>query len=289
MATVVETPRKPRVSAKQKAAQKAGKREAAAKNIEAAARLMLTSEGWLAWAKVRAKFHKYSWSNCALILAQCPEATRVAGFRKWQEMGRQVKGGGKSIKIFGYSTYTVEGDKSKGEKDRTGVFYPIVSVFDISQTEGDPLPEHPGEPITGDSHKAFIAPLKAFAKTLGYSVTTADLPGNVGGYCDAKAKRIVLGKGVAVNATVRVLIHEIAHAMGVGYEGYGRQDAEVIVETVTFIVASSIGLDTGTESIPYVAGWGEADNLDAIKAHAKLVDDLARQIEKACDKVKVAA
>ncbi len=85
----------------------------------------------------------------------------------------------------------------------------------------------------------------------------------------------------AANAVVRVLVHELAHALGVSYGEYGREVAEVIVETATVIVCGSLGLDTSGESIPYIAGWGEQD-LDAIRRHAEKVDEIARTLEAAC-------
>jgi len=80
---------------------------------------------------------------------------------------------------------------------------------------------------------------------------------------------------------VRVLVHELSHALRVGYDEYGRDVAEVIVETATVIVCGSIGLDTSGESIPYITGWGEQD-LDAIRRHAARVDEIARALETVC-------
>jgi hypothetical protein len=78
---------------------------------------------------------------------------------------------------------------------------------------------------------------------------------------------------------VRVLVHEIAHALGVGYSEYGRRRAEVLVDTVTFVVCGSVGLDTSGSSVPYVAGWGETGELDAIRGYAETIDKIARHIE----------
>lgn len=83
------------------------------------------------------------------------------------------------------------------------------------------------------------------------------------------------------NAQLRTLIHETAHALGVDYEHYSREQAEVIVDTVTFIAASSVGLAVGGESIAYVAGWGEQGALDAVMSFAETIDALARRIEDA--------
>jgi hypothetical protein len=81
---------------------------------------------------------------------------------------------------------------------------------------------------------------------------------------------------------VRVLVHELAHALGVGYADYGREDAEVIVETAAVIVCGALVLDTSGESIPYIAGWAEANDVEAIGKHAATVDEIASNLEHAC-------
>jgi antirestriction protein ArdC len=162
------------------------------------------------------------------------------------------------------------------------VFFRSVSVFDIAQTDGEPLPEPPSEPITGDSHERYIEQLEVHARSLGYSVASEDLE-HAGGYCDHRARRIVVSRNVeAPNARVRVLVHELAHAHGVGYSEYGREDAEVIVETAAVIVCGSLGLDTSGESIPYIAGWGEVNDVEAIGKYAATVDEIASKLESAC-------
>ena len=101
------------------------------------------------------------------------------------------------------------------------------------------------------------------------------------GGVDQQARRIVVDSDLPVNGRVRVLVHELAHALGVGYREYGRERAEVIVDTVTFIVCAGAGLDIAGESIPYVAGWGETGALKAVTEFAAVIDTIARQIETA--------
>ena len=86
-----------------------------------------------------------------------------------------------------------------------------------------------------------------------------------------------------VNRQVRTLVHELAHALGLGYGHYGRDQAEVLVDCVTYVVCSSVGLDVGSESIPYITGWGEDGALDAIREYAETIDTIARRIEEALD------
>lgn len=262
-------------------AQRTERRQKQADDIEKATRELLTSDGWARWARTRAKFHKYSIGNTMLIAWQCPEASHVAGFRKWLELGRQVRKGEKAITILGPVIVKCESTEKPGTYEKKCVGFKGVSVFDISQTDGDPLPEPVVEPITGDSHAAFLPKLKKLAKELDFKVVEESLV-DVGGYCDPQRKVIAINRTDEVNKKVRVLVHELAHALGVGYKDYGRSAAEVIVETTTVIVCSSIGLDTTGESIPYIAGWGESGNLKAIKACAETVDEIARRIERAC-------
>lgn len=152
----------------------------------------------------------------------------------------------------------------------------------------DPLPGKepiplapPSQPIEGDSHRELIDPLRVLAGELGYSVEVRFLPDlGPGGWCDVKRKQIVVADGPA-NGIVRTLVHEVAHALGIGYDEYGREQAEVLVDCATYIVCSAVGLDVGGESITYVAGWGEDGALDAIRAYAATIDAVARRIEDA--------
>jgi hypothetical protein len=157
---------------------------------------------------------------------------------------------------------------------------------DVSQTE--PLPdrepvalEPPREPIGGDSRAGLFTPLENLAAELGYTVRHLPLDGGADGWCDSERMEIAVNERLPANAQVRVLVHELAHALGVGYEQYGRQQAEVLVDCVTYIVCGSAGLDVSGDSVPYVAGWGEDGALDAIRTYAETIDTIARRIETA--------
>jgi antirestriction protein ArdC len=269
------------LSLQERAAYKEAKRAEAREQVERATRALLSSDGWQAWAHTRATFHRYSMGNTMLIALQRPDATQVAGFKAWQQLGRQVRKGERSIRIMAPMSVK-ERDEQGEETGERVVFFRAVPVFDVSQTDGEPLPEPPCEPITGDSHERYIAALEDHARSLGFSVESEPLE-HAGGFCDAKRRRIVVSSNVeAPNARVRVLVHELAHAHGVGYADYGREDAEVLVETAAVIICGALGLDTSGESIPYIAGWGEANDLDAIGKHAATVDEIASAIEAAC-------
>lgn len=112
-------------------------------------------------------------------------------------------------------------------------------------------------------------------------MTLETVPVGVRGWCDYQAKGIVIDADAAPNAQLRTLIHEITHALGVDYETYTREQAEGVVDTVTYIVCSSAGLAVEGESVPYIAGWGEYGALDAVTQFAQLIDEHARRIETA--------
>ena len=145
-----------------------------------------------------------------------------------------------------------------------------------------PFPLEPeSQPVTGDSHADLLPQLEAFAQELGYRVEPDARPARAGGWCDAHVKVIALSDRLAPNGQVRVLIHELAHALGIAYESHTRAQAEVLVDCVTYIVCGAVGLDVGGEAIPYVAGWGEDGAIEAISEYAATIDPVARRIEDA--------
>jgi antirestriction protein ArdC len=267
------------------------RRKADRDRLEQAARALLTTDGWQRWIRARATngLSRYSVGNQMLIAMECHARgitpTYVAGFRAFLDLNRCVRKGEKAIRILAPVTIKQRDEQGEdtGEKK---VFFRTVPVFEVSMT--DPLPGKepvpltpPVQPIEGDSHHHLVVPLCDLACEIGYRVEIRELPEHgPGGWCDPKRKQIVIGDGPA-NGIVRTLVHEIAHALGIGYEQYGREQAEVLVDCATYIVCSSVGLDVGGESIAYVAGWGEDGALDAIKAYAGTIDAVARRIEDA--------
>ena len=272
-------------------AERDARRQADRERIEQAARDLLTSDGWQRWIRVRASngLSRYSLSNQCIVSMECAARgitpTYVAGFRAFLALNRVVRRGERAIRILAPVTVK-ERDASSEQTEVKRVFFKAVSVWDVSMT--DPLPDKepvplspPSQPITGDSHHHLVAPLIAHAAELGYSVEIRGLPDRgPGGWCDPKRKEIVIATGSA-NRQVRTLVHELAHAHGVGYEQYRRDQAEVLVDCVTYICCASVHLDVSGESIPYVAGWGEDGALDAIRTYAQTIDTVARRIEDA--------
>lgn len=266
--------------------ERADRRQAHRDRIERAARALLSSDGWSRWVQVRSTngLARYSFNNQLLIALQRPDASFVAGFRAWLSLGYCVRKGEKAIWIC--APMSVK-ERDAGSGEETGerrTFFRAVPVFDRGQVEPgeDPTPlEPPREPIEGDSHAHLLEPLQDLARELGYTVHHRSL-GDIGadGWCDAENHEIVVNEQLAANAQVRVLIHELAHALGIGYREYGRDRAEVLVDTITYIVCGAVGLDVSGETIPYLAGWGEEGALDAISAYAQTIDEIARRIER---------
>jgi antirestriction protein ArdC len=257
--------------------------------LRVAAQELLSSEGWQRWVRARALFHSYSLRNCMLLAQQCHErgidATRVAGFRTWLKLGRCVRKGEKGLVVLAPMPLKQRAGEDDDGDERRVVFR---SAFVFADSQTNPLPdvepaplEPPREPLTGDSHHHLLERLQAFAASIDFAVRIEQVDGSAGGWCDPGNRRIVVDAGLPANAQVRVLVHELTHALGVGYEQFGRARAEVVVDTVTFVVCSAVGLAVDGESIPYVAGWGEDGALDAVMEFAETIDTLARRLEDA--------
>jgi antirestriction protein ArdC len=281
--------------------ERAERRAAEREQMREAVEELRTSEGWQRWLEVRHHFHDYSFHNQLLIAMQCPEATRVAGFRKWLEIGWCVRRGEKAIRIWAPcppSKKQVKQWRESGAKpdEEPRTFFRLVPVFDAIQVgplpdfPGEPVPlEPPHEPIAGDGLADRVPPLVEFADSLELEVAVERVPGAALGYHEPATGRIVIedvGPDFSGNAQVSVLVHELAHAL-VRIDrrdddpklGYAAE--EVVVESVAYSVCASLGLDSGGSAVPYVAGWAEGD---PIEAYAELIDRLARRIEEVvCD------
>ena len=266
--------------------ERAERRRQDRERLQRAAEQLLTSEGWRRWVRVRSQagLARLSLSNQLLIALARPDATFVAGFKAWLRMGYCVRKAERGIAIIAPLPLK-ERDRVSGEETgETLVLFKTVFVFDRAQVapidgvEQAPL-QAPCEPLTGDTHRHLIGPMRAFAESLGFSVSFQRIDGPSGGWCDPNAKRIVVDAQASANARLRTLIHETIHGLGVGYREYGRERAEVIVDTATLLACSSVGLDISGETVPYVAGWGEDGALEAVSQFARTIDELARRIE----------
>jgi len=257
------------------------RREEARARFEAACQELRSSEGWQRFATARALLRGYSLTNTLLILSQRPEATTVASYRRWIALGRQVRRGEQALRIWAPSVRR-ERDEATDEETAAVRRFVLVPVFDISQTEGPPLPEPPPiAPLTGESHAHLLRHVEEDAGRAGYRVERHNVtPGRSQGYVDHQRHLIVLASTLAPNGQVAVLVHELAHVHGARYDQLGRAGAEVVAETAAHIALAGVGLDTGRQSVPYVAGWADAAP-QKLASYAEATHRIAAALESA--------
>jgi N-terminal domain of anti-restriction factor ArdC len=266
--------------------ERADRRRQDRERLKLAAEQLLSSAGWRRWVRIRSQagLARLSISNQLLVALARPDATFVAGFSTWLRLGFAVRKGERAVAIIAPLPVKERDKLTREETGDTVMLFKTVFVFDRAQV--DPIAGReqaplgpPCEPLTGDSHAPLIAPIRVFAESLRFTVSFESIPGEMGGWCDQKARQIVVDADAPANAQLRILVHETVHALGVGYAEYGRKRAEVIVDTVTAIACATVGLRIDGDSIPYITGWGETGELDAVTAFAKTIDELARRIE----------
>jgi len=234
------------------------------------------------------KFHDYSIGNLILIMVQKPEATRVAGFKTWKDLGRWVKKGEKGIAILapclppkGQKSEPKEGENGEEEIEVSPLYFKVVHVFDISQTDGEPLPEFEVPSLTGEASEELFERIMALARVQGFNVSFESRP-----YQDPAIKGTYSGKSIWVRPEesraqqLKTLLHEVAHYYSESVFRIPRRDAETIAESVAFTVGAHFGFDSGVRSFSYVSLWAEDKkvleaNLAAIrKVSAKIFDAL---------------
>ena len=247
----------------------------------------LSSDKYKIFLKTMSKFHSYSLNNTLLILMQMPKATRVAGYKTWKNtFKRQVNKGEKSIEIIGGRPYKKEVEEVKnGKKEKKEVqgisFFP-VSVFDVSQTSGEPLPELTKE-LSSDV-KEYAKLFSAIKYTSDYSIVFESLQGGVKGYCDNQHKKIAINTGMSQSQTIKTLVHEITHSdLHSGTEKLTRQTKEVEAESCAFVVCDHFGIDTKDYSFPYLASWSSDKDVPELKESferiLKQADSLIQKID----------
>jgi antirestriction protein ArdC len=247
------------------------------RSLEEGVDAIVGSEDFGRYLTVISHFHQYSFGNVTLIHMQRPEATRVAGFRKWQELGRQVRRGEQGIKILVPHRVKVQ---SEDESDEHFVIrsFGVGTVFDITQSDGAPLPEPPVVREIRESSDAGAALFSHLARYLdaeGIPLVREDtLPAN--GYWEPSSRRITLGLHLEGDQATKTLAHETAHFVADHQLGMPKEDVETIAESSAFVVLQHYGIDSSGYSFGYVARWAKdrtvlKRNLDAIQRTAHRV------------------
>ena len=218
--------------------------------------LELTSAGsWTRWLRVSHRFHKYSFQNQVLILRQRPDATRVAGYRTWVSLGRQVRQGERAIRIL--APCLAPPDSSEGQELPSPVLlgFRIARVFDFNQTSGEELPE-PVKTLSGSGSAEDLALLGQRALGLGFQVQFTALWGSRNGDCSHALRRIRVRSDLPAAHQIKTLAHELAHALlhGPDFQG-SRALAELEAESVAYLVCQELGIDSSEYSFGYVATW----------------------------------
>lgn len=237
---------------------------AAIKQLEEGLERITTDEDFIRWLDVQARFHKYSPNNTILIVMQRPDATRVAGYRAWQKMGRQVRRGEQAIKILAPLTrrVTLEDDDGNEEQVQRIIGFKLVNVFDVSQTDGEPLPELDVR-IDGDSPEAqaITESLAAFAEESGIPIIYEELNENIGGYFNVMTNSIAINTKSSANQQAKTLAHELGHALLHADldEETTESQRETEAEAVAYIVARHFGMDPGDTSFQYIAAFSRGD------------------------------
>ena len=241
-------------------------RPEAFQKLEQALEQACTTGGWRAYLTAQARFHRYSFRNLLLILQQRPEATRVAGFHDWLKHSRHVRKGEKGIAILAPMKWQKH-DKDSGETTSGIGGFRAVYVFDIAQTDGEPLPERPQVNFTDDSSEqaqTLTASLIASLERAGIPVVTQDLePGHFGSFNRA-TKTITISSNLGDVQRFSTLVHESAHAtlhahpQQIPIDDVARAKAlkEFEAESVACVVLEHFGINTLECSAQYLASYG---------------------------------
>ena len=271
---------------------------------------LFDSERYKEYLRVMSKFHNYSFNNTLLIAMQKSDASLIAGFNAWKNnFGRNVMKGQKGIKIIAPSPFKIKQEMEKidphtqkpvigkdgkpvtEEKEITIPAYKVVSVFDVSQTEGRELPDIAVDELTGDvdRYKDFFAALE---KTSPVPIGFEKIEGGAHGYYHLEDKRIAIDEGMSELQTLKTAIHEIAHAklhdidLNAPKDEQPRVDRrtrEVEAESVAYTVCQHYGLDTSDYSFGYVAGWSSGRELSELKSSLETIRSAAAEIINSID------
>ena len=272
--------------------------------LEAGLKELFESEKYKSYLSTMSKFHNYSFNNTLLIAMQKPEATLVAGYQAWQKnFERHVNKGEKAIRILAPAPYKIKEERDKldpvtGEmmfdengmpqKEETEVTIPAfraVSVFDVSQTDGKPIPELEVNELlsTVEGYEDFVqAPMNISPVPIAFE----DIPGDSKGYFSTAEKRIAVQENMSESQTLKTMVHEVAHSrlhdkevnQSMDIPVKDRNTKEVEAESVAFTVCQHFGIDTSDYSFGYIAGWSSGRNMKELKSSLDTIRKTASEL-----------
>ncbi|HET9028270.1 MAG TPA: ArdC-like ssDNA-binding domain-containing protein [Trueperaceae bacterium] len=242
---------------------------------------LMTSDGWKRALQFRQRFHNYSYMNTLLILGQRPDATLVAGYRTWQTSNRYVRKGEKGIAIL--APLLVRDPDDHDQLNLVG--FKTVYVFDLSQTEGEPIPQRDSPRLLLDTPEAKVRlaglhfRLAMFCASQGVRVSWDFQHEHALGVYRPADKRIAIRPGLSHTQAFKTLCHEAAHML-LHTGGGSRHSAELEAETAAFLVSHAIGIDTSSYSFAYLASWTDSleDLIQAGDRASKAADQILEQL-----------
>lgn len=272
--------------------------------LEAGLKELFESEKYKSYLSIMSKFHNYSFNNTLLIAMQKPEATLVAGYQAWQKnFERHVNKGEKAIRILAPAPYKIKEERDKldpvtGEmmfdengmpqKEETEVTIPAfraVSVFDVSQTDGKPIPELEVNELlsTVEGYEDFVQALMNISPV---PIAFEDIPGDSKGYFSTAEKRIAVQENMSESQTLKTMVHEVAHSrlhdkevnQSMDIPVKDRNTKEVEAESVAFTVCQHFGIDTSDYSFGYIAGWSSGRNMKELKSSLDTIRKTASEL-----------
>ena len=279
--------------------------QALLKQAEDGARAVFESENYRNYLSTMSKFHNYSFRNTLLIYMQKPEASYVAGYVAWQKnFNRQVQKGEKGIQIVGYTPKNVNQEQEKRDEQGNPVigadgkpetetvtrkipYFTPVYVYDVSQTEGEPLPRLVNE-LDG-SVEAYNDLMTALREVSPFPIVFEDIKGGVNGYFSPAERKIAVRQGMSEAQTVKTAIHEITHAdlhapeqNLILADRTDRRTREIEAESTAFIVCSHYGIDTSDYSFGYLASWSSTKELTELQSS---LDTIQKQANELIDRI----
>jgi hypothetical protein len=251
------------------------------------------SANFKAFVDTMAKFHNYSLGNIMLITLQRPSSTRVAGFNRWKELGRNVKKGEHGIMILApcfparpkreEPEEEEEEEEERMELEPSPLYFKVVYVFDVEQTEGKELPAVEVPVLTGEKTGVLYQNVLSYIAKQGFNFsdkTSPDLDPDIKGFWSKPQHMIWVKPGEPQDQRTKTALHETAHAK---CEMRGARDAEVMAESVAYVVGSHFGFDTGARSFPYVATW--AGDIKVLKANLEIIRKVSMDMIEGIEQV----